>query len=203
MINPFAQGTPRTRDGKPNLAAPAPRAKGRPDLSGVWQVEPARPEADAITRKRASVDSPTVHCQPMGLPGPFLAAVPFKIVQTPGLTLILQEVDNTIRRIYTDGRPLPVDPQPSWHGYSIGKWEGDTFVVDTAGFNDLSWLDAFGHPHSDALRLQERFHRRDYGHLDIQITLDDPKTFTKPLTIKATDLLVPDSDIPYESAVTC
>ena len=139
----------------------------------------------------------------MGLPGPFLVAVPFKIVQTPGLTLILQEVDNTIRQIYTDGRPLPVDPQPSWHGYSIGKWEGDTFVVDTAGFNDLSWLDAFGHPHSDALRLEERFHRRDYGHLDIQITLDDPKTFTKPLTIKATDLLVPDSDIPYERTVTC
>jgi hypothetical protein len=238
-LNYPSPGTPRTREGKPNLAGPAPHAaKGHPDLSGVWQIEPTplgemerlfrglgtfivpgddpstfskyfiniladfkpgeapiRPEADAVSRKRASAESPTVRCMPMGLPGPFLISVPYKIVQTPGLTLILQEVDNTIRQIYTDGRPLPVDPQPSWHGYSIGKWESDTFVVETAGFNDKSWLDAAGHPHSEDLHLQERFRRRDFGHMDVQIALDDPKTFTKPFSIKVSELLVPDSDI--------
>jgi hypothetical protein len=230
-LNYPAPNTPRARDGKPNLSAPVPRAaKGRPDLTGVWQIEPAppgdfafavpgddpstfskyfiniladfkpgeaplRPEADAIARKRTPADSPTLRCPPMGLPSPFFITVPFKIVQTPGLTLILQEVDNSIRQIYTDGRPLPVDPQPSWHGYSVGKWEGDTFVVDTAGFNDKSWLDAIGHPHSEALHLHERLHRRDFGHMEVQITIDDPKMFTKPFTVKVNEILVPDSDI--------
>ena len=108
---------------------------------------------------------------------------------------MLYEVDNTRRQVYTDGRKLPVDPQPAWLDYSIGTWEGDTLVVDTAGFNDKSWLDAFGHPHSEALRIQERFHRRDFGHMEVQVTIDDPKTYTKPFTIKFNQLLVPDSDI--------
>src|SRR5215469_17751446 len=93
-----------------------------------------------------------------------------------------------------DASPLWI-PQPAWVGYSVGKWDGDTLVVDSAGFNDRSWLDAFGHPHSEALRVQERLHRRDFGHMDLQLTIDDPKMYTRPFTIKVTEVLVPDSDI--------
>ena len=99
------------------------------------------------------------------------------------------------RQVYTDGRKLPVDPQPAWLGYSVGKWEGDTLVVDSAGFNDRSWLDAYGHPHSEDLRIQERFHRRDFGHIDLQLTIDDGKMYIRPFTIRVTEVLVPDSDI--------
>jgi hypothetical protein len=244
-LNYPTPGTPRTRDGKPNLSAPAPRASnGKPDLSGVWETEPAppgeiqrlfgdfsyeavpgddprtfnkyffniladfkpeeapiRPEAAAeLTRKRAEglgfKDGPPSHCLPLGIPGAdILSYAPYKIIQAPGVIVMLYEVDNTRRQIYTDGRKLPVDPQPAWLGYSVGKWEGDTLVVDTAGFNDKSWLDAFGHPHSDALRVQERFRRRDFGHMELQVTIDDPKIFTRPFTIKVNQLLNPDSDL--------
>jgi hypothetical protein len=133
---------------------------------------------------------------PLGIPlVDDFSFAPFKIIQTPGLIVMLYEVDSTHRQVYTDGRKLPADPQPAWLGYSVGKWEGDTLVVDTAGFNDKSWLDAFGHPHSEALRIQERFRRRDFGHMEVQVTIDDPKTFTKPFTIKFNDLLLPDTDI--------
>ncbi|MEO8052539.1 MAG: hypothetical protein ABI833_19185, partial [Acidobacteriota bacterium] len=91
------------------------------------------------------------------------------MIQTPGLLVILNELDYTYRQIYTDGRPLPVDPQPSWQGYSIAKWDGDTLVTETAGFNDKAWLDAAGHTHSEALRIEERFRRRDFGHMEVQI----------------------------------
>jgi hypothetical protein len=77
----------------------------------------------------------------------------------------------------------------------VGKWEGDTLVVDSSGFNDRSWLDAYGHPHSETLRLQERFHRRDFGHMDLQLTIDDPKMYTRPFAIKVTEVLLPDTDI--------
>ncbi|HTM12705.1 MAG TPA: hypothetical protein VL127_07325 [Bryobacteraceae bacterium] len=241
-LNYPTPGTPRTKDGKPNLSAPTPRAaNGKPDLSGVWQVEPPapgemerkvgdlgtfvvpgddprtfspyffniladfkpeeapiRPQAAALFQlhaRRFGKDSPGSHCLPMGVPNTELIAVPFKIIQTPGVIAMLLEVDNSHRQIYTDGRPLPVDPQPSWQGYSVGKWEGDTLVVDSAGFNDKSWLDAMGHIHSEALRVQERYRRRDFGHMELQVTIDDPKTFTKPFTFKVNQLLIPDSDI--------
>ena len=244
-LNYPTPGTPRTRDGKPNLSAPAPRAsKGKPDLSGVWQTEPAppgeierlfgnityeavpgddprtfnkyffniladfkpeesplRPEAAAeVTRKRSEglgfKDGPPSHCLPLGVPGAdILSYAPHKIIQAPGVIVMLYEVDNTRRQVYTDGRKLPVDPQPAWLGYSIGHWEGDTLVVDTAGFNDKSWLDAIGHPHSEALRVQERFHRRDFGHMELQVTIDDPKVFTRPFSFKVNQLLLPDSDL--------
>jgi len=241
-LNYPTPGTPRTKDGKPNLSAPAPRASnGKPDLSGVWQVEPPapgemerkvgdvstfvvpgddprtfspyffnilgdfkpedapiRPEAAAAFGMRAKnfgSDHPSSHCQPLGIPGTELIAVPFKMIQTPGTIVMLHEQDFTFRQIYTDGRPLPVEPQPAWLGYSIGKWNGDTLVVETAGFNDKGWLDAIGHTHSEALRVEERFRRRDFGHMEMQITIDDPKTFTKPFTIKVNQLLVPDSDV--------
>ena len=242
-VNYPAPGTPRTRDGKPNLAAPAPRASnGKPDLSGVWHVQatplaemkrlfgegvgtisvpgmepdtvskyafnilldfkpeesPIRPEAAAILRHRMQDPNdvlPSTHCLPTGIPLSTLVSEVHKIVQTPGLTVILLELDNAHRQIYTDGRKLPADMSPSWLGYSVGKWEGDTLVVETAGFNDRSWLDAVGHPHSEAMRLTERYHRRDFGHLDVELTIDDPKMYTKPFTIKVTHQLVADSDI--------
>ena len=160
---------------------------------------PIRPEAADLFRKNAErrgPDNPRTRCLPHGIPrADILSYAPFKIIQTPGLMVILYEVDNTHRQIYTDGRKLPDDPQPAWLGYSVGKWEGDTLVVDSAGFNDKSWLDSFGHPHSEDMRIQERFHRRDFGHLDLQVTVDDPKMYTKPFTIKVTELLLPDSDI--------
>ena len=109
--------------------------------------------------------------------------------------MILQEGDATFRQIFLDGRPLPKDPQPSWMGYSVGKWEGDSLIVDTVGFNDKGWLDGAGHPHSEALKVQERYRRRDFGHMDAQVTIDDPKMYTKPFTIKYILDLVPDSEI--------
>jgi hypothetical protein len=114
------------------------------------------------------------------------------------LTLIINEgVSNSgiTRTIHTDGRRLPDDPNPTWLGYSVGRWDGDTLVVTTAGFNDRTWLDFNGHAHSEALRTTERFHRRDFGHIDFEMTLEDPKAFTKPITFKADKTLVADTEI--------
>ena len=239
-VNYPTPGTPLTRDGKPNLSAKAPRAaSGKPDLSGVWAIEPPpageierifgdlgasvvagddirtfskyfldllvdfkpgqqpiRPEAAALTlKRRGAMDSPTSHCLPISLPIRNLTPFPFKIFQTPDAMVILYEVDGAARQIHTDGRKLPVEPHPSWMGYSTGKWEGDTLVVDTAGFNDRGWLDARGHPRSEALRVRERFHRRDFGHLDMEATVEDPNVLTQPVTIKFTELLIPNTDI--------
>lgn len=238
-LNFPAPGTPRTRDGKPNLTAPAPRSSdGKPDLSGVWQTElvdprdsvlgenfpfavpgddprtfnkyffniladfkpeeaPMRPEAAELLRKNGTTAiTPTSSCLPLSIPGAdMLSYSPFKIIQTRGVTVVLYEGPNSYRQIYTDGRKLPADPNPTWLGYSVGHWERDTFVVDSAGFNDKARLDGRGHPRSEALRLQERFHRRDFSHLDVQITVDDPKLYTKPFTVKVTEILLPDSDV--------
>ena len=120
---------------------------------------------------------------------------PFKIVHTPDLLLMLYEADTTFRQIYLDGRKHPDDPQPAWLGYSIGKWDGDTLVIEATGFHDGSPLDASGHTHSDALHIVERFQRRDFGHMDLQITFDDPKTFTRPFTINLPLRLRPDTDL--------
>lgn len=154
---------------------------------------PLRPEADELFRK---ANSPRELCVPLGLPrADLFNFAPFKLIQTPGLIAVLYETDNTYRQIYTDGRKLPIDPQPAWLGYSVGKWEGDTLVVDAAGFNDRSRLDLVGHRHSEDLRIQERFHRRDFGHMDLSVTIEDPKTFARSFTVKVTELLVPDSDV--------
>lgn len=232
-------GIPRGGDGKPTLSAPAPRTpNGKPDLSGIWEAEPAsheelirflpggfnllgedppskyfvnilsdfKPAEAPLKAATASLfaehfaglskDAPFSHCLPVGIPLADLAPIPFKIIQTPSVVVMLYEGDGSFRQIHTDGRKLPSDnPLPSWMGYSIGKWEGDTLVVDTAGFNDRSWLDAFGHPHSDALHVTERFHRFDIGHMELQITIDDPKSYTKPFTVKINELLQPDTDL--------
>ena len=120
---------------------------------------------------------------------------PWKIVQTPEEVVVLYENFTQYRQIFTDGRSLPTQMDPTWFGYSVGRWDGDTLIVDAAGFNDQTWLDSGGHPHSEALRVQERFHRRDFGHMDLTVTVEDPKMYTQPFTIKVTEELLPDSDI--------
>jgi hypothetical protein len=161
------------------------------------EESPMRPEAAEILRRRRAERSPADLC--MGVAGfPFsgLLSVPIKIVQAPRLTMILYELDNLHRQVFTDGRALPKEFDfPAFLGYSVGRWEGDTFVVETAGFNDKTPLDAMGHPHSEALRVTERFRRRDFGHLDWEMTFDDPKTYTRPFTIKVPHDLMADADI--------
>lgn len=140
--------------------------------------------------------NPSGLCLPHGLPqADLMSYAPFKIVQTPGMIAVLYELDNNFRQIYVDGRTLPKDLNPTWYGYSVGRWDGDTLVVDAAGFNDRTRLDVAGHPHSEALRIMERFRRRDYGHMDVTITIDDPVMYTKPFTVKATEILLPDNDV--------
>jgi hypothetical protein len=159
---------------------------------------PMQSQTVEFMRKNASPTNanPATLCLPHGLPKTDLMSyAPFKIIQTPGLIVVLYELDNAFRQIYTDGRSLPKDPQPTWGGYSIGRWDGDTLVVDAAGFNDRTRLDGVGHPHSESLHIQERFHRRDFGHLDVAITIDDPVWYTKPFTVKTTEILLPDNDV--------
>ena len=160
---------------------------------------PVRPET--VERMRRNPARPLLAdaCTPgfsFGFPLSDLLSEPIKIVQAPKLTMILYEAGNFHRQIYSDGRKLPEQFNlPAFYGYSIAHWEGDTLVVETAGFNDKTPLDAMGHPHSAALRTLERFRRRDFGHLDYEITFDDPKAYTKPFTVKIPHELLADSDV--------
>jgi hypothetical protein len=158
------------------------------------EESPMRPEAAEIFRRRATGLEDRGTCLPVGVPLGSLLSEPFKIIQSPRLMAVLFE--DTHRQIYTDGRVLPKEfAQPSWLGYSTGKWNGDTLVVETAGFNDKTWLDVIGHPHSEALRITERYRRRDFGHLSAEMTFDDPKMYTQPFTIKVSYELQANSDI--------
>jgi hypothetical protein len=199
-------GIPRTADGKPDLKAPLPRtANGKPDLSGLWQPDLNnpysgnliqdvkdeaifQPQAEAVYQKRFadfSRDSPHSRCLPEGPHQIFDTGGPdhslYRIMQSPGIVAILFE-GGSFRQIFLDGRSLPNDPSPTWNGYSIGHWDGDTLVVESNGFNDISWLDEAGHPHTEDLRVTERFRRVDFGHMQFEITFDDPKVLLKPLT---------------------
>ncbi|HYL36065.1 MAG TPA: hypothetical protein VEV17_09150 [Bryobacteraceae bacterium] len=158
---------------------------------------PLRPEAAEITRRNAvRRDSENPCSTVFGFPLAGLLSEPIKIVQSPRVTVVLYEVGNLHRQIFTDGRALPKEFElPAYLGYSAGHWERDVLVVETGGFNDKTPLDAMGHPHSEALRVTERFHRRDFGHLDVDTTLDDPKMYTKPFTIKVAYDLLADADI--------
>src|SRR5436190_7422092 len=213
-LNYPTPGTPRLADGKPDLSGPAPRtADGKPDLSGIWrgagpiyrfniaqdlQPEDIQPWAEALFLKRVRdnrKESPLAQCLPVSVPFHNFFNLT-RIVQTPALTVILYESPNSPHRtVFTDGRDLPRDPSPTFLGYSTGRWEGDTLVVTTAGFNDLGWLDSAGHPQTESLRITERMRRRDFGHMDFEMTIDDPKVFTKPFTIKTERLLAPDTDL--------
>jgi hypothetical protein len=195
--------------------APAPRsADGKPDLSGVWRVrqgsylvyvtsdlkpEEIRPWAAALYKQRADdfrKDTDGIACLP---PGPKAGisglAFPMKIVQTPSLVVVLYEYQTIYRQIFVDGRALPEDPNPTWMGYSVGHWDRDTLVVTTAGFNDRTTLDLAGHPHTEALRVTERFRRRDRGHIDLQVTLDDPKAYTRSWTLPIELDLIPEEEL--------
>lgn len=228
---------PRTREGKADLTAKAPKARdGKPELSGVWQSDPdpaglpkgvpiveSIHETFAIPRyfidvtadtrpsegllqpaaavaflqnvQSAGKNDPAAHCKPTGVPAIGNLPIPFKIVQTEKLVVILYEDASVFRQVFLDARKTVEDPQPRWMGYSTGKWEDDTLVVNTTGFTEKSWLDRLGHTHSDAMRITERFRRIDFGHLEIEVTIDDPKTFTKPIKYTQKATLVPDEDL--------
>jgi hypothetical protein len=141
------------------------------------------------------IDDPLTRCVPPGAPAANTFPAPFKIIQTPELIAILYETETTFRQIFMDGRNHPVDPVPTMYGYSVGKWEGSTLVVESLGFKDRGWLDRMGHPHSERLRLIERFTRRDFGHMDLSITVDDPKTYTEPFTYTQRMRLLPDTEL--------
>lgn len=154
---------------------------------------------EALGRRASQADPANVCVDVPGWPLAGFLSEPIKIVQAPRLTIVLYEAGSLHRQIYADGRSLPKEVNfPSFLGYSVGRWDGDVFVVDTAGFNDKTGLDIIGHPHSDQLRVTERFRRTDFGHLDVEITLNDPEMYTKPFTLKVPHTLMADSDI-FES----
>jgi hypothetical protein len=207
---------PRTADGKPDLSAPAPRSPdGTPDLTGVWSPKdnkyardisadskpedlPFQPWAKALFDERKdgshSREDPDANCLPQGVPKIHSVAYPQKFVRTPESIVVIFEAFNLWRQIFTDGRELMADPNPTWLGYSTGKWDGETFVVETKGFNGKAWLDQSGKPTTDALRVIERFRRKDFGHMEVQITIDDSKAFTRPWTVTQQLYLLPDTE---------
>jgi hypothetical protein len=225
-LNYPTPGIPRTADGKPNLAAPAPTTPdGKPDLSGIWVISeqqstyppwtshfmdlaidlkpeeaPFQPWAKALSQRRQDnlhKDDPLALCMPPGVPR-INTIAPFKIVQTGPLVVVLYETsaNSAFRQIFTDGRPLPKDPQPTWLGYSIGSWEGNVLKVDTIGFNDRGWIDtAVGHPQTEALHVIERFRRSDFGRMEIAVTIDDPRAYTKPWSANLKVRLMPDTEL--------
>jgi hypothetical protein len=207
---------PRLADGSPNLNAPAPRlADGTPDLGGLWNATDGRfltniasragfeapftPWGAALFAERQENqgrDRPAGQCLPHTIPNAMMVPnYPWKLVQTPGLTVILFENFTQFRQIFADGRDHPVERSPAWFGYSTGTWDGDTFVVDTVGFNDKSWLDDGGHPRSDQMRTTERFRRVDFGHLEVEVTFTDPVAYTRPWTVTLPFQLLADTDI--------
>jgi len=216
-LNQPTPGIPRTPDGKPNLAAPTPRTPdGKPDLSGLWnkispkysrniaadlKPEDIQPWARALVEQRREdlgKEYMNVQCVPLG-PGYVTAADStgaemMKIIQTPALILILNP-DLTYRQIFLDGRALESAPNPSWMGYSVGHWEGDTLVVESAGFNDRTWLDHDGHPHTEGLRTTERYRRRNFGSLDLEVTFSDPATYARPWTVAVRAELAADTEM--------
>ena len=205
---------PRLPDGKVNVAAPAPRkANGQPDLSGIWQVPglkyliniaadlkdvPFQPWAAAVYKERVesnSKDDPNARCLPSIPPEKIAVTSPWKIVEPPGVTIVLYESRTIFRQIFTDGRDFPKEMNPSWQGYSVGRWEGDSFVVETRGFNDKGWLDINGHPVTEALHVTERYTRKDFGHMDVAITIDDAKAYTRPWTVVEPAVYQPDTEL--------
>jgi hypothetical protein len=221
--------TPRTKDGKPNLSAPAPRRNGKPDLSGVWQATPStKAEWESVLGPHAldlQIDllgisskyalnfladfkqgeeplrpgakptpRPENQCLPDSLPFASYIA-PFRIVQAPEQLVLLYESKSPARQVFLDGRPLPEDPGPSWMGYSVGKWSGDTLTVEAIGFRGDASLDGMAHPRSESARITERYRRRDFGHMDLETTVDDPANYTHPITVKVALMLLPDTDV--------
>ena len=207
-------GIPRLSDGTPNLTAPAPTtADGKPDLSGIWRTPtgkyldnlaadgievPMQPWAEQLFKARLANngrDRPSAGCLPHSVADFDSHITPRKVLQTPGVLVMLYEAYHSYRQIFTDGRTFPSVLEPAWFGYSAGRWEGDTLVVDTVGINEKTWLDDSGHPHSEALHIIERFRRIDFGHMNVQLTIDDPKAYLKPWTVSFGWELLPDTDL--------
>jgi hypothetical protein len=210
-------GIPRTADGKPNLMAPAPRtADGKPDLSGLWtkfspkyarniaadlKPEEIQPWARAVVEERKEnlgKDGMQVRCLPLGpaypTAGDSTGSEMVRIVQTPQLIVMLNP-DLTYRQIWMDGRKLEADPNVSWMGYSVGRWEGETLVVESFGFHTGTWLDRDGNTHSEKLRLTERYRRPIFGSLEVEVTLADPEAYTRPWTVKVTAQFAADTEM--------
>ncbi len=244
-LNYTPAGTPKLKDGQPDLSAPAPRGPdGKPDLTGVWahertsiaefkrmlgasyekesrsallgmelevvhkyglnimaDLKPGEsvltPAGEAAMKRRMTEQRVDNVCHgEYGWPVAGLLAEPFKIVQAPKETMILYEVDGLHRQIFTDGREFPATWEfPAYLGYSIGRWEGDDFVVETRGFNDRTPIDGMGHPRSENMHVTERLHRRDFGHLDTEVTFDDPEMYTRKFSVKIAYNLIPNNDI--------
>jgi len=207
-------GLPRTPDGKPNLTAPAPRtADGRPDLSGLWkndggdrlynnitadmQASDIAPSAHALFTSRSlefGKDSMETQCLPLGPAYLTTRYREMRIVQAPTLIMIAFD-DGMHREIWMDGRSLETDPNPTWMGYSVGRWDGDVLVVESNGYTDRSWLDFGGHPHTEALRTTERYTRRNVGRIEVQVTMVDPKLYAKPIAFSMPIKLLPDTEM--------
>ena len=207
-------GLPRLPDGKPNLSAPAPRTPdGKPDLSGLWkndggdryynniaadlQVSDVAASAHALFMKRQlefAKDSMETQCLPLGPAYLTTRYRDFRMVQTPTLILIAFN-DGMHREIFMDGRSLEPDPNPTWMGYSVGRWDGDVLVVDSNGYTDRSWLDYGGHPHTEALRITERYTRRNVGRIDVQVSMMDPKVYAKPIVFSMPIVLQTDTEM--------
>ena len=199
-------GIPRTADGKPSLTAPAPRGPdGKPDLTGVWngptpdpRPDPAnaQPWVNDLVRQRLQdyhKERPSYQCLPSGPEADRFAGWK-RILQTPATIAILND-DLTSRVIHTDGRELEANPAPQWMGYSVGRWEGDTLVVDSVGFNDKTWLSRYGQAHTEALRVRERYRRPDFGHLQVEVTYTDPGAYAQPWGFKADMVLAADTEM--------
>jgi hypothetical protein len=216
----FDAPVPRTGDGKLDLSGvwlnewfyggqvrkPPVSAPGEPPAStfanigaGFPEGLPFQPWAKELMEKRKeqnSKENPDAHCLPMGIMQFHEHPQPRKMVQTPGLLLILYEGNSGVRQIFTDGRPLPNnDPQPWWYGYSRGRWEGDTLVVETTGLRDGGWLDIWGSPLTDVAKITERFRRLSYGVLKIDVTIDDPRAYTKPFSVRVNQRIMPEGEL--------
>lgn len=207
-------GIPRNADGTPNLNAPAPKtADGKPDFSGIWRADgtkylrnlaadmdsaPMLPWAAAEYQRRIDTlgkDDPVGHCNLSGIPQADVIPYPYKILQSGTQITFLYEAVRTFREVFIDGRPFPEDMQPNWLGYSVGHFEGDTLVIETRGQHDKSWIDTGGHPHSEQLRVTEKFRRVNFGRIELEITIDDPGAYTKPWTARYPLVYVPDTEL--------
>ena len=208
---------PRTADGKVDLSAPARKVyDGKPDLQGFFMPAasvkyllnlasdmqaseiPLTPEAKKIYQERIDTngkDHPGVRCLPSGIPEKLSIPDGLKVVQTPDLVVFLYESRTIYRQVFLDGRPLPKNAQPTWMGYSVGHWEGDTLVVDTLGQNGKTWLDMRGLPGSESLKVTERYTRTNIGRMDIEVKIEDPVMYTKPWSVKMAWRLIPDTDL--------
>jgi hypothetical protein len=210
------KNVPRTADGKVDLnASPGRTADGKVDLSGLWEPAgvkhliniaadlkpgevPLQPWAATLVQERIATsgrDHPGARCLPSGIPEKLSVPDGVKMVQTPDVTIFMWDSRTIFRQVFTDGRTFPRDPQPTWMGYSIGRWEGDTFVVETIGQNGKTWLDMQGHPGTEALRVIERYTRPTIGRMNIAVTIDDPKAYTRPWDVQLAWRLLPDVEL--------